>query len=156
MFFYLSPTGAATGDKTSADVDPQNRSSLTHTAQILMAVDRPDPNSCVQCDIARDAPHIEGVGSHGSLFLENSPKSVHGRPKTTLRRPKCPQEPFKSSKMLLGAPRRALRYAQDVLSSNSASEPCHTTRSRHRNSQANLPIFWILLLHSYVVYLSVS
>ena len=35
---------------------PHNRPTLTHIAYILMVVDRPEPNSDVECEIARDPP----------------------------------------------------------------------------------------------------
>ena len=48
--------GAAFGDKNSTNNDPNNRSKMSHIANILMQVDRLDPNSNVQCEIARDTP----------------------------------------------------------------------------------------------------
>ena len=36
--------------------DPDHRTKLTHIAQILMVVGRPDPRSYVHCEIARDPP----------------------------------------------------------------------------------------------------
>ncbi len=42
---------------------PDNRPQSTHIARFLMVVGRPDPNSSVQCEIARDPPPMGRVGA---------------------------------------------------------------------------------------------
>ncbi len=61
---FLFPSGGASGDTNSINIDPSNRLHLAHIAFMLMMMDRPDPNSNVQCEPLRDRTHdqISGRG----------------------------------------------------------------------------------------------
>ncbi len=66
--FTCPPTGAAFGDKKIDQHRPEHRQQLNHIAHILMLMGRPDTNSTVQCEIARDPP-IALIGMYLGSFL---------------------------------------------------------------------------------------
>ncbi len=61
---YLSPTGAAFGDKNRSTSTPEIDHLVAHIAQMLMLTVSPDTNSYVQCETVRDpTPWGEGGAS---------------------------------------------------------------------------------------------